>query len=88
MNSTTRMARRPRGRHGRRLAMPWPAVVLAGIAVAFFALPLVGLLWRAPWSSAWTYLTDDTALTALLANHPHRAMGTIDVLELIDMPEM
>jgi molybdate transport system permease protein len=34
--------------------------VLAAIAVAFFALPLVGLLWRAPWSSAWSYLTDDT----------------------------
>ncbi len=31
---------------------------------------------------------DLEALTALLANHPHRAMGTIDVLELIDMPEM
>ena len=50
---------------GRRLAMPLPALVLAGIAVAFFALPLVGLLWRAPWGNAWTYLTDDTALTAL-----------------------
>jgi molybdate transport system permease protein len=25
----------------------------------------VGLLWRAPWSSAWTYLTSDTATTAL-----------------------
>ncbi|MGE5210331.1 MAG: molybdate ABC transporter permease subunit, partial [Acidobacteriota bacterium] len=50
---------------GRRLAMPLPAVALAAVAVAFFALPLVGLLWRAPWGSAWTYLTDDTALTAL-----------------------
>ena len=39
---------------GRRLAMPLPALVLAGIAVAFFALPLVGLLWRAPWGNAWT----------------------------------
>jgi molybdate transport system permease protein len=35
------------------------------VAVTFFALPLVGLLWRAPWSSAWSYLTDDAALTAL-----------------------
>jgi molybdate transport system permease protein len=49
----------------RRAALPLPALVLAAIAVAFFALPLVGLLWRAPWSNAWTYLTDDTALTAL-----------------------
>lgn len=31
----------------------------------FFALPLVGLIWRAPWSNAWGYLTDDAALTAL-----------------------
>lgn len=45
--------------------MPMPALILAMIAVAFFALPLVGLLWRTPWSSAWTYLTDDTATTAL-----------------------
>jgi molybdate transport system permease protein len=45
--------------------MPVPALVLAAIAVAFFALPLVGLLWRAPWSNAWGYLTDDTATTAL-----------------------
>ncbi len=42
-----------------------PVLVLAVVAVAFFALPLVGLLWRAPWSHAWTYLTDDAALTAL-----------------------
>jgi molybdate transport system permease protein len=39
--------------------------VLAVVAVAFFALPLIGLIWRAPWGSAWEYLTDDTALTAL-----------------------
>jgi molybdate transport system permease protein len=40
-------------------------LVLSFVAVAFFALPLVGLLWRAPWSSAWHYLSDDGALTAL-----------------------
>jgi molybdate transport system permease protein len=45
--------------------LPWPALVLAVVAVLFFALPLVGLLWRAPWSNAWRYLSDDTALTAL-----------------------
>lgn len=45
--------------------MPLPAMVLAGIAVAFFALPLIGLLWRAPWSNAWSYLTAETAVTAL-----------------------
>ncbi|MEZ5250591.1 MAG: ABC transporter permease subunit [Ilumatobacteraceae bacterium] len=40
-------------------------MALAGVAIAFFALPLVGLLWRAPWSSGWEYLTDDRATTAL-----------------------
>jgi molybdate transport system permease protein len=45
--------------------MPLPAIVLAGVAIAFFALPLIGLLWRVPWSDAWTYLTDDAAMTAL-----------------------
>jgi molybdate transport system permease protein len=45
--------------------MPSAFMVLAAIAISFFALPLVGLLWRAPWSSAWTYLTSDTATTAL-----------------------
>jgi molybdate transport system permease protein len=40
-------------------------VILAIIAVGFFTLPLVGLLWRAPWPRAWSYLTDDTATAAL-----------------------
>jgi molybdate transport system permease protein len=57
------VTRRPR--RGRRVGLPWPVLVLAGIAVAFFALPLIGLLWRAPWSNAWGYLTDDDALMAL-----------------------
>ncbi len=52
-------------RRGRRVGLPWPALVLAVVAVLFFALPLVGLLWRAPWSNAWRYLSDDAALTAL-----------------------
>ncbi len=45
--------------------LPVPALALAAIAVAFFALPLLGLLWRAPWSHAADYITDDTSLTAL-----------------------
>ena len=56
---------RPGRRRGGRARLPVPVLVLAGIATAFFALPLVGLLWRAPWSNAWGYLTDDDALTAL-----------------------
>ncbi len=52
-------------RRGRRIALPVPVLALACIGVLFFALPLVGLLWRAPWTSVWSYLTDDNALTAL-----------------------
>jgi molybdate transport system permease protein len=40
-------------------------VTLAAIAVAFFAAALLGLLWRVPWSDAWSRLTDDASLTAL-----------------------
>jgi molybdate transport system permease protein len=45
--------------------MPWPVLVLALVAIAFFALPLVGLMWRAPWGDVWQYLSDDTTRTAL-----------------------
>ena len=54
-----------RRRRGRRVSLPAPVLALAVVAVVFFALPLIGLLWRAPWSNAWTYLTNDNALTAL-----------------------
>ena len=36
--------------------------VLAGV---FFALPLLGLIWRAPWSRAWDYLNSHATLVAL-----------------------
>ena len=54
-----------RRRPSRRVSLPAPVLALAIVAVLFFALPLIGLLWRAPWSSAWGYLTEDSALTAL-----------------------
>lgn len=64
--------RRPPGRRhagrrhrGRRAGPPPPVLALAGVAVLFFALPLVGLLSRAPWSRAWSYLTEDDVVTAL-----------------------
>lgn len=44
---------------------PFPALVLAVVAIAFFALPFVGLLWRTPWSSAWPVLTDSGVGRAL-----------------------
>lgn len=41
------------------------AIGIAVVAVAFFALPFLGLLWRVPWSSAWSIVTDADSLTAL-----------------------
>jgi molybdate transport system permease protein len=49
----------------RRSALPWPALAAAVIAIAFFALPFVGLLWRAPWSSAIDVLGERSARDAL-----------------------
>jgi molybdate transport system permease protein len=40
-------------------------VVLAAVGVAFFVLPLIGLLSRAPWDTALADLTTPEALTAL-----------------------
>ncbi|MET0324226.1 MAG: ABC transporter permease [Ilumatobacteraceae bacterium] len=62
---TTGATRRSAGRRGGRGALPVPALVLAIIAVAFFALPFLGLLWRAPWGDAWEILSDPEVRTAL-----------------------
>jgi molybdate transport system permease protein len=48
-----------------RERLPAPALILAVVAIAFFALPFVGLLWKAPWSSMWSILTSHGSLTAL-----------------------
>ena len=45
--------------------MPWPVLALAIAAITFFALPLIGLLWRAPWGDVWQILSDKTTRTAL-----------------------
>jgi molybdate transport system permease protein len=49
----------------RRERPPAVPVVIAAIAVAAFAVPLAGLVWRAPWSSAWRELSSKPALDAL-----------------------
>ncbi len=54
-----------RNSRGRRARLPLPILILAIVAVVFFALPLLGLIWRAPWGNAWEYLTEESALTAL-----------------------
>ena len=40
-------------------------VLVASVAVAFFALPLIGLLQRTPWSDLWSDLTSEQAREAL-----------------------
>src|SRR4051812_28988942 len=53
-------------RAGRAAAgLPLPIAILAFIAVAFFALPFIGLLWRTPWRDVWGVVTASTAVTAL-----------------------
>ena len=51
-----------RGTHSRP---PAAALAVAAVAVLFFALPLLGLLWRVPWSRFWSVLSDGDVLTAL-----------------------
>jgi molybdate transport system permease protein len=49
----------------RRSAGAAGVVVVAALAAALFLLPLLGLLWRAPWSGLWRDLTAPAAVTAL-----------------------
>ena len=44
---------------------PVAILALAGVGVAFFALHFLGLLWRTPWSEAWSLLTRHDSLDAL-----------------------
>ena len=54
-----------RRRGGGKDRLPVPALSIAVIAIAFFSLPFLGLLWRAPWSKAWDVLTEESVRTAL-----------------------
>ncbi|MGH9027515.1 MAG: ABC transporter permease [Acidimicrobiia bacterium] len=56
------------GERRRRLVRrPPPAlgIALGTVGLAFFVVPLLGLLERAPWSDFWELLTDETVLEAL-----------------------
>ena len=48
-----------------RERLPVPVLVLAVAGIAFFALPFLGLVWKAPWGDVWSILTSDSSLTAL-----------------------
>jgi molybdate transport system permease protein len=52
------------GRAGKE-RLPVPALCIAVVAIAFFTLPFIGLLWRAPWDSAWDVLAQGDVRTAL-----------------------
>jgi molybdate transport system permease protein len=45
--------------------VPWPAVILAGIAFVFLVLPLLGLVQQVPWGSLVDDLTTPEATAAL-----------------------
>jgi len=53
------------GRNARRAAVPRLAVAIAAVGAALFALPLVGLLWRASATDVWGALRSPAARTAL-----------------------
>jgi molybdate transport system permease protein len=49
----------------RREGVPLAAAIVASLGAALFVLPLVGLLWRAPWASLGQVLLAPEALTAM-----------------------
>lgn len=54
-----------RGRRNATARAPLPVVTLAVVAVVFFSLPFVALLWRAPWSDLIHILSRSDVRTAL-----------------------
>jgi len=57
-----------RGTGRRRVSTQRPpawAVGLAVVAALFFAIPLAGLVWRAPWGTVWSDLTSGPAREAI-----------------------
>lgn len=52
-------------RRDRAQRPPAAAVALAVVAIAFFALPFAGLLWRVPWSRLWDVLSSSEVRAAL-----------------------
>jgi molybdate transport system permease protein len=65
MGTETKTAAPVRRRARDRESVPPVVAVLATLGALLFIVPLVALLWRAPWSSAWSTLTTHDALTAL-----------------------
>jgi molybdate transport system permease protein len=64
-SSSTATTTSPRRREVRTSRPPMIAIVVAAIAITFFAAPLVGLLLRAPWGSMWAELSAPETVEAL-----------------------
>ena len=65
MTATTTAVTPRRRREVRNNRPPAAVIVVAGIAIAFFAAPLIGLLGRAPWGSIWDELSAPATIDAL-----------------------
>src|SRR6187551_3483113 len=50
---------------GDRDRLPLPILLLALVAIMFFVLPFLGLLWRMPWGSVWDIASEEAVATAL-----------------------
>ena len=57
-------------------------MLVAGVATALFALPLAGLLWKAPWSIAWRELASREAGQALRLSLVTSVSATVLALAL------
>jgi len=62
--------------------LPWPAAVLAIVAVAVSALPFIGLLWRAPWTRLADVVTDAAVRDALALSLRTSLVSTVITLAL------
>lgn len=71
---------RPRRRTA-AVVPPWPIAVLAGAGVVLFALPLVGLAAKAPWTGLWTHLSSrfvvDAAVLSVVSSVAAAGMAAV-----------
>ncbi|MFP5488030.1 MAG: molybdate ABC transporter permease subunit, partial [Acidimicrobiia bacterium] len=77
--------RRPhptRSRAAGRERLPLPALLLAGCAIAFFAMPFIGLLARAPWGELSAVLTRSSVRDALWLSIRTSLAATVAALVL------
>lgn len=94
--SSTPSAARPEPRHGPQPAHmtssrpprratrelpPWPVAVLAAAGVVLFALPVVGLVARAPWTGLWEHLSSrfvvDAAVLSVVSSAAAAAVAAV-----------